>query len=121
MGNRAWLAPETGPECQTHVTGRPSGAYALAISPSGTGCTDWAELTAAWLLDQALPSHASIPRLGMECRPEHMECAENRVGSTSMPFPFLTAVFGIVFALIWVFIGSMIVRDGRFAVRRRPD
>jgi hypothetical protein len=38
-----------------------------------------------------------------------------------MPFPFLTAVFGIVFALIWVFIGSMIVRDGRFAVRRRPD
>jgi hypothetical protein len=35
-----------------------------------------------------------------------------------MPFPFLPAVFGICFALIWVFIGGMIVRDGRLAVHR---
>lgn len=35
-----------------------------------------------------------------------------------MPFPFLSAIFGICFALIWAFIGCMIVRDGQLAVRR---
>jgi len=57
----------------------------------------------------------------MECRPEHMECAEIRVGSTSMPFPFLTSMFGVLFALIWVFIGGLIVRNGQLGLRRDHD
>ena len=35
-----------------------------------------------------------------------------------MPFPFLTAIFGIVFALIWAFIGGMIVHDCHLATHR---
>jgi hypothetical protein len=33
-----------------------------------------------------------------------------------MPFPFLPAVFSICFALIWMFIGGMIVRDGHLSL-----
>jgi len=38
-----------------------------------------------------------------------------------MPFPFLTAIFGISFALIWAFIGGLVVRNGQLALRREHD
>jgi hypothetical protein len=38
-----------------------------------------------------------------------------------MPFPFLTTIFGIVFTLIWVFIGGLIVRNEQLVVRRDHD
>lgn len=34
-----------------------------------------------------------------------------------MPFTFIQIVLGVSFALIWVFIGAMILRDGKFALR----
>jgi hypothetical protein len=34
-----------------------------------------------------------------------------------MPFPFLPALFGVCFALTWVFIGGIILRDGRMSNR----
>ncbi len=34
-----------------------------------------------------------------------------------MPLSFIQLVLGASFVLIWVFIGAMIFRDGRFAIR----
>jgi hypothetical protein len=34
-----------------------------------------------------------------------------------MPFPFLPALFGVCFALIWMFIGGIIVRDCQRVIR----
>jgi hypothetical protein len=34
-----------------------------------------------------------------------------------MPLSFIQVVLGMSFALVWVFIGTMILRDGQFAVR----
>jgi hypothetical protein len=38
-----------------------------------------------------------------------------------MPFPLLPTVLGISFALIWAFIGAMILRDSQMAARRERD
>jgi hypothetical protein len=35
-----------------------------------------------------------------------------------MPFSLISTVLGGCFALVWVFIGAMIVRDSQFALRR---
>ena len=35
-----------------------------------------------------------------------------------MPFSLIPTVLGVSFALVWLFIGGMILRDGQFAVRR---
>jgi hypothetical protein len=35
-----------------------------------------------------------------------------------MPFSLISTVLGACFALVWVFIGAMIVRDSQFALRR---
>jgi hypothetical protein len=34
-----------------------------------------------------------------------------------MPLSLIQVVLGMSFALVWVFIGTMILRDGQFAVR----
>src|SRR5262245_61581766 len=49
---------------------------------------------------------------------EYTECARRFVGSSPMPFSFIPTVLGACFALVWIFIGAMIVRDGQFAARR---
>jgi hypothetical protein len=36
----------------------------------------------------------------------------------NMPFSLISTVLGGCFALVWVFIGAMIVRDSQFALRR---
>ena len=44
-----------------------------------------------------------------------------------MPFSMISALLGSCFALVWIFIGAMIVQDGQIALRRdresdtRPD
>jgi hypothetical protein len=38
-----------------------------------------------------------------------------------MPLALIQTVLGISFALVWVFIGTMILRDGQFAIRRERD
>jgi hypothetical protein len=35
-----------------------------------------------------------------------------------MPFSLISTVLGGCFALVWIFIGAMIVRDSQFALRR---
>jgi hypothetical protein len=35
-----------------------------------------------------------------------------------MPFPLLPVALGICFAIVWMFIGAMLLRDSQFAVRR---
>ena len=38
-----------------------------------------------------------------------------------MPFPLLPTVLGISFALVWMFIGAIILRDSQMAARRERD
>ena len=38
-----------------------------------------------------------------------------------MPLSLIQTVLGICFALVWVFIVTMILRDGQFAVRRERE
>jgi hypothetical protein len=38
-----------------------------------------------------------------------------------MPFSLIPAVLGVSFALVWLFIGGIILRDGQFAVRRERE
>jgi hypothetical protein len=38
-----------------------------------------------------------------------------------MPLTLIQTVLGVAFALIWAFIGAMILRDGQFAVRRERE
>jgi hypothetical protein len=38
-----------------------------------------------------------------------------------MPFSLIPTVLGVSFALVWLFIGGMILRDGQFAVRRERE
>jgi hypothetical protein len=38
-----------------------------------------------------------------------------------MPLSLIQVVLGMSFALVWVFIGTMILRDGQFAVRGEHD
>jgi len=38
-----------------------------------------------------------------------------------MPFSLIPTVLGVSFALVWLFIGAMILRDGQFAVRRERE
>jgi len=38
-----------------------------------------------------------------------------------MPFPLLPTALGICFALVWTFIGVMILRDSHLAARRDRD
>jgi hypothetical protein len=38
-----------------------------------------------------------------------------------MPFSLIPTVLGVGFALVWVFIGGIILRDGQFAVRRARE
>lgn len=35
-----------------------------------------------------------------------------------MPFSFISSVLGACFALVWIFIGAMVVHDSQFALRR---
>jgi len=35
-----------------------------------------------------------------------------------MPFSLISTVLGGCFALVWIFIGAMIIRDSQFALRR---
>jgi hypothetical protein len=35
-----------------------------------------------------------------------------------MPFSLISSALGASFALIWLFIGAMVVRDSQFALRR---
>jgi hypothetical protein len=35
-----------------------------------------------------------------------------------MPFSLISTVLGGCFALVWIFIGAMLVRDSQFALRR---
>jgi hypothetical protein len=35
-----------------------------------------------------------------------------------MPFSLISSVLGICFALVWIFIGAMVVQDSQFALRR---
>jgi hypothetical protein len=38
-----------------------------------------------------------------------------------MPFPLLPTALGLSFALVWMFIGAMILRDSQMAARRERD
>jgi uncharacterized membrane protein YciS (DUF1049 family) len=38
-------------------------------------------------------------------------------GTQPMPLTLIQTVLGLGFALIWIFIGAMILRDSQFAVR----
>ena len=38
-----------------------------------------------------------------------------------MPFSLIPTVLGACFALIWMFIAAIVVRDGQFAVRRERE
>lgn len=38
-----------------------------------------------------------------------------------MPFPVLPTALGLCFALVWAFIGAMIMRDSQLAARRDRD
>jgi uncharacterized membrane protein YciS (DUF1049 family) len=38
-----------------------------------------------------------------------------------MPLTLIQTVLGLGFALIWVFIGAMILRDGQFAIRNERE
>jgi hypothetical protein len=35
-----------------------------------------------------------------------------------MPFSLISSVLGACFALVWIFIGAMVVHDSQFALRR---
>lgn len=38
-----------------------------------------------------------------------------------MPFPLISTALGVCFALVWAFIGGMLLRDGYVAARRDRD
>jgi hypothetical protein len=35
-----------------------------------------------------------------------------------MPFSLISSVLGACFALVWIFIGAMVIHDSQFALRR---
>ena len=53
---------------------------------------------------------------GMDADPDTRH-RTRALGRPPMPLSLIQIVLGACFVLIWVFIGAMIFRDGRFAIR----
>jgi hypothetical protein len=58
---------------------------------------------------------------GMDADPRARQSVLAPCGRSPMPLTLIQTVLGVAFALIWIFIGAMILRDGQFAVRRERE